>query len=88
VIAIATNALCIGGGSEIKFKVSDETTLQMVDNPVGQLSTTGTPNVVSAPTRSLYQTDVTAIRLIADVSWALRSPSGIAWLINNWAPPP
>jgi Phage capsid family len=37
----------------------------------------------STPVRSLFQTDSQALRLIQDASWALRSPSALAWVQNT-----
>jgi len=39
--------------------------------PIG---TEGTPPTVAAPAKSLYQSDLVAIRVILDAAWALRAP--------------
>ena len=37
------------------------------------------------PTRSLFQTDSTGVKLTLPVSWALRSAAGVSWLQGaNW----
>jgi hypothetical protein len=40
---------------------------------------------IAAPTRSLFQTNTVGLRMITPVSWALRTPSAVAWMQNvNW----
>jgi len=66
------------------FDVSDVATLHMAD-PASPISTAGTPNVVAAPVRSLWQTASIGVRMIQDLSWAMRRTgmvtalSGVAW---------
>jgi HK97 family phage major capsid protein len=45
-------------------------------NPVA-IGTAGTPNVVAAPARSLFQTNSWALRLMLDVDWAKLRSSGL-----------
>ena len=35
---------------------------------------------ISAPVRSMWQTDTIGLRLLMTASWGLRHPSGLAWL--------
>jgi hypothetical protein len=42
------------------------------------LSTVGSPSVVAAPMRSAFQTDVTALRSILPIDWALRRAGAVA----------
>jgi hypothetical protein len=51
--------------------------METVPAPIG---TPGTPTVVAAPTRSLWQTDAIGLKVRWPVSWALRDPRGFAWL--------
>jgi HK97 family phage major capsid protein/HK97 family phage prohead protease len=66
------------------FDVSDVATLHMAD-PALPIGTAGTPAVVAAPVRSLWQTASIGVRMIQDLSWAMRRPSmvsalsGVAW---------
>jgi hypothetical protein len=40
---------------------------------------------IAAPTRSLFQTNTVGLRMITPTSWALRTPSAVAWMQNvNW----
>jgi len=66
-------------GDAPRFDVSDQATLHMEDTLPLPLSATGSPNVVAAPLRSLYQTDSMALRMIMDVNWIMRRPV-VAWV--------
>lgn len=59
-------------GDEPRFDVSDQAVLHMEDTSPAQIGTVGSPNVVAAPARSLWQTDSIGIRLILDINWAFR----------------
>jgi HK97 family phage major capsid protein/HK97 family phage prohead protease len=73
------------------FDVSDQATLHMDDGTypapanaptVLPISAAGTPNVVAAPVRSLFQTASVAVRMIMPISWGMRR-SGMVQLIQN-----
>lgn len=66
-------------GDAPRFDMSDQATLHMEDTTPLAIGTAGTPNVVAAPVRSLYQTDSMALRMIMDVNWAMRRTGVIAW---------
>src|SRR5215475_10972102 len=66
-------------GDTPRFDVSDQATLVYDDTAPAQVGTTGTPNVVGAPARSLWQTDTFGIRMILDLNWGLRRSGIIAW---------
>jgi hypothetical protein len=84
VAAIASNALFSVGDDAPRFDASIETLLHMADAPA-QIGTPGSPNVVAAPTRSLYQTDVVALKMRFSINWALRNSAGVAWISGtNW----
>lgn len=77
-VAIATNGLVSAIDPAPRFDFSIETLLHMETSPT-QVSTTGTPNVVAYPLRSAFQTDTIALRLVFEVSWALRDAGALAW---------
>jgi hypothetical protein len=52
------------------------------DTAPSAIGTAGSPNVVAAPTRSLWQTDCVALRLIWPATWATRAP-GMVQVINS-----
>lgn len=77
VVAIAPAALAIAMDAEPLISVSDAAVVHFDDAP-SQISTVGTPNVVAAPSLSLFQHDMIGIRIIWRASWGLRSASGLA----------
>ncbi|MBD9522419.1 phage major capsid protein [Ensifer sp. ENS02] len=69
VIALDCDDLVIGvepGSPDIS--VTKEAVLHEDSNALA-ISTPGAPNVVAAPTRSLYQTDCLALRLVENLDW-------------------
>ena len=57
----------------------------MEDTTPLQIGAAGTPNVVAAPVRSFFQTGVSGLRMIMDVTWAMRRTGvvqyidGVSW---------
>src|SRR5262245_4021305 len=80
-IAVATNALASATDPVPRIDVGAETLLHMETSPTA-IGTTGSPNTVAAPARSLWQTDTVGLRLILQISWGLRHTSGLAWIDN------
>ena len=72
VIALDAADFATVTGDAPRFAVSNEATLHEEDTTPLPLSATGTPNVVAAPMRSLFQTDSVAIRLSLFLSWTMR----------------
>jgi HK97 family phage prohead protease/HK97 family phage major capsid protein len=72
-------------GDEPMFDVSDQATIHMEDTTPLPIGSTGTPNTVAAPVRSLWQTDSLGIRMLLDVNWAMRRTgvvtyvTGVTW---------
>ena len=77
VVAVASNAIVSAMDATPRFKISSESTVVMDD--VGAPVSTS-PGVYGSPTRSNWQTDTLSLRMIAEVSFALRSASGLAWM--------
>lgn len=71
-IAVDAADFASATGDVPRFAVSTEATLHEEDTTPLALSSTGTPNVVAAPLRSLFQTDAVAIRMTLYVSWVMR----------------
>jgi HK97 family phage prohead protease len=67
-------------GDAPRFEISDQATLHMEDTAPTDISTTGTPAVVAFPTKSMFQTDSMALRLILPVNWCLRRTGVVAWV--------
>jgi HK97 family phage prohead protease len=66
-------------GDDPRFDVSDQATLHFDDTTPLQISTTGSPNTVAAPVRSMFQTDSLALRMILPMNWAMRRAGVVAW---------
>lgn len=74
------------GGEGPRFDVSDQATLHEEDTTPAALVGAGSPGVVAAPQRSLFQTDSIALRMILPVNWVQRRPGTLAWIQNaTWS---
>src|SRR5262249_45744109 len=69
-------------GAEPEITASDAAVIHQETSP-SPIGTVGTPNLVAAPSRSLFQTDTIGIRLILRATWALRAPGAVAWIANT-----
>jgi HK97 family phage prohead protease/HK97 family phage major capsid protein len=67
-------------GDGPRFEISDQATLHFEDTTPLDISTSGSPNVVAAPVKSMFQTDMLALRLILPLTWAIRRTGTIAWV--------
>ena len=84
VACFAVDAILFSGGGVPRWSTSKETVLVMRDDP-GQVSVTGTPNVVSAPTRSLFQTDAVGLKLVMKLDFVKRHADAYHFISNvNW----
>ncbi len=79
VVAIAPNAIVSALDPLPRFDIARDSTLHMETSPTA-ISALGSPPTVAAPVRSLWQTDSIGLRMIMEVSWGLRSASGLAWM--------
>jgi HK97 family phage major capsid protein len=66
-------------GDTPRFDVSDQAVITMDDTAPAQLGVVGSPNVVAAPSRSLWQTDTIGVRMLLDLNWGLRRTGVVAW---------
>lgn len=82
-VAVAVDGLASALGDEIEVTSSKGVDLHMSDTPTA-ISTVGTPNVISAPARSMFQTDCVGLRLRLPVSWVKRDARAVAWLTTAW----
>jgi hypothetical protein len=82
VMAIAVNSLVGAVDSVPRFTVSREAVYHSENTTPLAIATAGTPNVVAAPVRSLFQTDCIAIKLVMDLAWGLRAAGSVAWVEN------
>jgi len=81
-IALSSDAIVSVAGVMPEISVVKEATLHMA---APALELVDSPGTVVAPSRSLWQTDCTAIKVRLPVSWGLRTPQGVAWLTaTHW----
>jgi HK97 family phage prohead protease/HK97 family phage major capsid protein len=81
----AADFVSVSGAPE--FEVSEQATLHMEDTTPLNIGTVGTPNVVAAPTQSMFQTAQIAIRMLANVTWAMRRAGMVQFMTGvNWGP--
>jgi len=77
VIMIETSSLVVGFDPTPEFFVSKAGALHFED-------ATPSTATLASPTRSMFQTDSLALKMIVRASWAMRAPHA-AWLTNvNW----
>jgi hypothetical protein len=83
IAAIATNALVSATGPvpRVEASISSGGVLHF-DTAPSPISTPGSPNVISAPIYSSFQTDQLSLRIVLEICWALRSSQGVAWIQN------
>jgi hypothetical protein len=77
-IAVASNGLASALDPAPRIDASTQGVLNMDDASPAQIGAGGT--LASGATRSLFQTDTIALRLIFECSWALRTPAALAWV--------
>ncbi|WP_080663707.1 phage major capsid protein [Bradyrhizobium elkanii] len=80
VIAVDAADFCTVGGEGPRFEISDQATLHLEDTTPADIGTAGTPPVVAAPVKSMWQTDSLALRLILPINWTLRRSGVVAWV--------
>jgi hypothetical protein len=84
VIAIAPNGVASGFDGVPTIETSTETTLHLDTAPVA-IGSAGTPPVVAAPTRSLFQTDTRALKVRTKCAWSVVHPGSVQYLTGaNW----
>jgi|GraSoiStandDraft_48_1057284.scaffolds.fasta_scaffold630885_2 hypothetical protein len=81
-IAVDVLGFASGFGADPQIDVVTEATLVLQDTNPPPISVSGTPNVVGAPARSLWQSNSIGIRIIARVAWCMRAP-GLAQFIQS-----
>jgi HK97 family phage prohead protease/HK97 family phage major capsid protein len=70
----------VAGGEGPRFELSDQATLHMEDTAPADLVGAGSPGVVAAPQRSLFQTDSLALRMVQPLNWIQRRPGTLAYM--------
>lgn len=78
VLVDAADFISVSGEGPL-FSLSDQATIHEEDTTPLPLAATGTPAVVAAPQRSLWQTDSIGIRMIQDLNWLMRRSGMVVW---------
>lgn len=83
VIAIAPDSIAVVFGKRLEIDAKRGAVTIHTDNaPMPLVANDGTP---AAPMLSAWQADCVAVKVRWPVTWALRSPDGVAWLTaQNW----
>ena len=80
IIAIEPRAFASAFGPEPDITASTEPAFHMDDAAPAPIAVTGTPNTVSAPVRSMYQTDCVALKMILRAAWTMRAPGMVQYI--------
>lgn len=81
----AADFVSVNGAPE--FDISEQATLHLDDTAPLNIGVAGAPATVAAPTQSMYQTAQIAIRMLLNVTWAMRRTGMVQYLTGvNWAP--
>jgi hypothetical protein len=80
VIAVASGAVVFSGGGLPQIETTKQGTIVFSD-PGLPVSVVGSPNVINAPTRDLFQTASLCLRVIARATWA-SAPGSVA-VVNS-----
>jgi Phage capsid family len=75
---IAVDAAAFASALGVPDFATDENPVLHMDTAPSQIGTAGTPNVVAAPTQSLWQTACIGLRTLIDCDWTLRRASAVA----------
>jgi HK97 family phage prohead protease/HK97 family phage major capsid protein len=85
VIMIDAADFVVVGGEAPRLEISDQATLHLEDTTPLDL-VAGSPAVVAAPQKSLFQTDSLALRMVMPLNWLQRRAGTIAWVQNvTWS---
>jgi hypothetical protein len=77
IVAIEVKSFVSGFSATPTFDASNQTVVQLEDTSPAQIGTVGTPNVVAAPLRSLWQSNCTAVKMILRCAWGMRAPNHV-----------
>jgi len=81
----AADFVSVSGAPE--FDISEQATLHLEDTAPLNIGVAGAPATVAAPTQSMYQTAQIAIRMLLNVTWAMRRTGMVQYLTGvSWAP--
>lgn len=67
-------------GDQPEFEASEQAVIHAEDTSPAQIGTAGSPPVVAAPVISMFQTASIALRMLLDVTWAMRRDGMVQWI--------
>jgi HK97 family phage prohead protease len=79
VVAIDAADFVAVGGEAPRFEISDQATLHLEDTSPADIVGGVSPGTPAFPTKSMWQTDSLALRLIMPINWVIRRPGTVAW---------
>jgi hypothetical protein len=83
IAAVEAKSFVSGFSATPTFDTSDQTVVHLEDTFPAQVSTVGTPNVVPAPLRSLWQSNCTAVKMILRCAWAVRASGHVQFVSST-----
>jgi hypothetical protein len=83
IVAVEAKSFVSGFSATPTFDASDQTVVHLEDTSPGQISTVGSPNVVSAPLRSLWQTNCTAVKMVLKCAWGMRATGHVQFVSST-----
>jgi hypothetical protein len=67
-------------GDQPEFEASEQAVIHAEDTSPAQIGTAGSPATVAAPVISMFQTASIALRMLLDVTWAMRRAGMVQWI--------
>jgi hypothetical protein len=83
IVAIEAKSFVSGFSATPTFDTNDQTVLHLEDISPAQIGTVGTPNVVAAPLRSLWQSNCTAVKMILRCAWGMRATGHVQFVSST-----
>jgi hypothetical protein len=83
IVAVEAKSFVSGFSATPTFDTSDQTVVHLEDTSPAQIGTVGTPNVVAAPLRSLWQTNSTAVKMILRCAWGMRATGHVQYVSST-----
>ena len=89
IVGLDAAAVVAGFGPEPEFRTSIDTVLHMEDAAPTDIGVPGSPPIVSAPSKSMFQIDCVATRMILRAAWTWRLTGAAAWVTGaTWGSAP
>jgi hypothetical protein len=83
IVAIEAKSFVSGFSATPSFDTSDQSVVHLEDTSPAQVATTGSPNVVAAPLRSLWQSNCTAVKMILRCAWGMRTTGHVQFVSST-----